>query len=112
MAKTLDQVRTVSVGDVEMAAVDCTPWLDSGELLTGSVTVQEITTDDLTLENASVSTEELTVMDVVVAIGKAIQFKVDAANAVADTVYRVRFEVNTNASPARKIIRDVLFKAM
>jgi len=48
--------------------------LEPGELLTGTPTVVEQTTSDLTISNVKVSTVSLTIKGITTAIGAAVQF--------------------------------------
>ncbi len=61
--------------------------LRSGELFTGTPTVTELTTSDLTIDNVAVSTSELTIDGVAVPAGQAITFR--ASGHVAGTTYRI-----------------------
>lgn len=110
MTKSLPQIPCLSEGDVDMVAIDYTDWLDSGELLTGTPTAVEVTTEDLTLANKAVSTSSLTINGVTVATGKAVQFSVQGQQ--AGTLYTVRVTVSTDATPARTAVRDVRFQAI
>lgn len=108
MAKQLDQVPVISEGDVEMLAVDFTDWLDSGELLTGTPTVAEQTTSDLTISNVAVNTAALTVLGNTVAIGAGVQAKV-IGQLAATGEYSVLITASTDASPARTVKRIAKF---
>ena len=109
MAKQLSQRHTVSVGETEVVAVNYTDHLDSGELLTGTPTVAEQTTSDLTLANKAVNTA--TYLEAVsgdtVAIGAAVQFSALGGTA-ANSPYTIRVTVTTDATPARTFVRDLL----
>lgn len=108
MPITLEQRPVVSAGDVEMVGIDYTDWLDSGELLTGTPTVAEVTTTDLTLSNKAVNSTAVTILGTSVAVGKAVQFKMSGQS--AGKTYRVRVTVSTDATPARTAVRDVLIR--
>ena len=75
--------------------------LDSGELLTGTPTITEITTTDLTLANKAVSTAALTILGKTVATGAAVQFTVTGGT--AGSVYDVKINVGTDATPAQTL---------
>lgn len=105
MVKELAQQRYISAGDVDMVAIDCQDWLDSGELLTGTPTIVEVTTTALTLANKAVSTAALTINGRSSAIGQAVQFKVSGQ--VAGVTYRIRVTVGTNSTPARTKVFDI-----
>jgi hypothetical protein len=110
MPITLAQIPTISAGDTEVAAVDFTDLLDTGETLTGTPTVVEVTTTALTLANKAISTSSLVILDRVVATGHAVQFKVTGQ--VATHTYRIRITATTTSTPARVLVRDVLFNAI
>lgn len=108
MAVTLEQRPTISFGDIEVVSIDYTPWLDTGESLTGTPTVAEQTTAHLTFANIAVSTGAKTILGCSVAAGKAVQFKVSGQQ--AGTKYRVRVTVSTSATPARTAVRDIIIR--
>lgn len=108
MAKQLEQVPVISEGDVEVLAIDFTDWLDSGELLTGTPTVAEQTTGDLTISNVAVSTAQLTILGSTVAIGAAVQAKV-IGQLAATGVYSLLVTASTDATPARTVKRIAKF---
>lgn len=93
------QIKTES--EVRNVAVSLEPVLSSGELLTGTPTVTEITTSALTLDNKAVNTGALTINGVSVAVGQAVQFNV--AGGSANTDYNVRVICATDASPAQTL---------
>lgn len=76
MPITLKGTPTISVGDTDIGSVDLQDYLDSGETFTGTPTIVEITTTDLTLSNKAVNTSALTIFGRTVAIGAALQVKV------------------------------------
>ena len=96
MPITLQGLPKVSVGDTDVAAVDLTDYLDSGETFTGTPTVVEITTTDLTITNKTVNTAVLTLNGRTVAVGAAIQFKVSGM--AANKTYKVQVTGTTTAS--------------
>ncbi len=75
-------------------AVSYADVLDSGETLTGTPTVAEVTTTDLTITAKAVSTAALTINGVGVAIGAAVQFKV-AGQLITHTPYTIKITVST-----------------
>ena len=109
MPITLPQRPAISVGDTEVVSVNYTDHLDAGESLTGTPTIVEVTTSDLTLGSKVVNTStyvEARSGDTV-AVGAAVQFTV--AGGLADTApYTIRITVSTDATPARTFVRDVL----
>lgn len=72
------QRHVISTNETRVISVDFKGKLDSGELLTGSPTVTEVTTGDLTISGAQVSTTSLVINDRTVAIGEAVLFTVAA----------------------------------
>lgn len=113
MPTTLVDIPEVSLGDIDVASIDYTPYLDAGELLTGTPTVNEVTTTDLTFANKAVNIAAVVIKGVTVAIGKAVQFKFSGQQQAADgspKLYRVRVSVLTNATIARTKVVDVRFR--
>lgn len=108
MPITLPQRPILSVGDVDVASIDFQDYLDAGELLTGTPTVVEITTTDLTLANKTVNTSALIIDGRSVAVGKAVQFKVSGQ--VAGKTYTVQVTVSTDATIARTKTCYVIFR--
>lgn len=99
----------ISEGDVELFAIDYTAWLDGDEVLTGTPTVTEVTTTDLTLSSKQVNTAAITVQDEIVAIGKAVQFKVaDQTASTADYI----IEVTVSTDSGRTILRRLKFNVV
>lgn len=111
MPITLSQVPLVSVGDTELCAIDYTDWLDSGETLTGTPTVVEVTTSALTLASKAVNSAAVVILGETVAIGKAVLFKVSGQQ--ASVTYRIRVTVSTTGGTvARTVVRDVLLECI
>lgn len=107
MSDFAPQMPVVVVGETRNGAVDFTDILDSGELLTGTPTIAEITTSDLTFANQAVNTAALTMFGVTVAVGKAVQFKVSGM--LANVEYRIKITVATDATPAQTLVRKIRF---
>ncbi len=82
--------------------------LDSGELIASVTSVTEETTSDLTISDISVSTVELTINKIAVAIGRAIQFKV-IGQLVATKHYTLKMIVVTDSTPAQTKVRFCKF---
>ena len=99
MASEAPQRHTKCVSEKINVAVDCSGILDVGELLTGTPIVEEVGTNDLTLDDKALNTAVLTVNGEGVAVGQAVQFSVAAG--VADTDYIIRITVATDATPAQ-----------
>jgi hypothetical protein len=108
MVLTLPQMHTISVGDTEKVSVNYTEHLDVGESLTGTPTVVEITTTDLTIGNKVVSSVTYVESGTgnTVAVGSAVQFTVSGGTA-AHSPYTISVTVSTNATPARTFKRYV-----
>ena len=104
----LEQRPVISLGDTDIAKIDYTEYLDADELLTGTPTIVEVTTTDLTLTNKVVNTEEVRILERDVAIGKAILFKVSGQK--INTEYTIRITVSTDGG--RTAVRDAILKAV
>ena len=105
----LKQRPTISAGDTDVGTVEFLKYLDTGELLTGTPTVVEITSTDLTIANVAVNTVALTdVLGNSVKIGQAVQFSVSGQ--VANTTYRLRVTAATDATVPRTVVRDAIIK--
>ncbi len=105
MVLELAQQPAISAGDVETIAIDYIDQLDTGELLTGTPTIAEVTTTDLTLSNKAVSTGTLTILGRTVSPGKAVQCTVSGQQ--AGTTYTIRVTVSTDATTPRTFVRDI-----
>ena len=107
---TANSIRCVATGETRNVSISFVPELDVGELLTGTPTVVELTTANLTLTNKVVNTGALTVERNPVAIGQGVQFKLTGA--VAGTNYRVLITVTTDATPAQTLQLVVQFEGV
>jgi hypothetical protein len=107
---TAPQRREKTVSEARNIAIDFTGKLDAGELLTGTPTVVEIVTADLTLSNKAINTSAKTINGVSVATGMAVLFK--AAGGEAGRSYRIQITVTTNASPAQTLVENVILKVI
>lgn len=107
MPQVAEQRGTMSAGGTRNVAIDFTDELDSGELLTGTPTIVEVTTSDLTLANKVVSTGSLTILGNTVATGAAVQFSVAAGSSLLGT-YRIRITCGTDATVAQTLVIDYL----
>ena len=104
---TAPQLPSVAVGETSNGAVDFSGVLDSGELLTGTPTVEEQTTSDLTSSNKAVNTAALTIDGSSVAIGEAVQFAFSGQ--LVNVVYTLKITAATDATPPQTKIRYVKF---
>jgi len=96
------QLQTKTVSGVRNVAVSFSNMLDSGELLTGTPTIAEVTTTDLTLGSKAVSTAILTINGESTPIGEAVQFNVSGGT--ANVTYQIKITVGTDASPAQTLL--------
>lgn len=106
MVLYLPQRPIISVGDTEKVSINFTDHLDSGESLTGTPTVVEVGTTDLTLASKAVNSATYVEAHTgdTVAIGKAVQYTVTGGT-VVDSPYTISVTVSTNATPARTFVR-------
>ncbi len=100
----LEQKWRVREGDTDVGAINYTDFLDSGESLTGTPTVVEVTTTDLTLDNKAVNTASLTILNETATAGTAIQFSFTGQK-VTNSPYQVRVTCGTDSTPARTVER-------
>ena len=105
---TAPQVQTTDVGEVRLVSVDLRGKLDSGELLTGTPTITEAGSSDLTLSNKSVNTTAKVIRGSTVPIGMAVTFK--ALGWVAGATYRIKISVATDATPPQTLVEHVTIK--
>ena len=88
-----------------MGAIDCTPYLDSAELV---ASITSVVATGLTIANEAVSTAVLTILGRSVVIGKAIQFKY-SGQLVASTPYTVVVTFVTDSTPKRtKVVNQMI----
>ena len=106
MVLTIDHTYTISVGDTEVIDVDFTQQLRSGESLTGTPTVVELTTTDLSLGSKAVNsaTFENARNGKTVAVGAGVQFSISGGTA-ANSAYTISVTCSTDGSPARTLVR-------
>lgn len=101
-----NQIPRKHVSEVRNAAVDMRGKLDEGELLSGTPTVTEEVTSDLTFANQSVNVTALRINGRTVAAGEAVVFSVSGG--VATTQYSMRVQVTTNSTPAQTLLENLL----
>ena len=104
-----DQLPSFAVGDTQNGAVSFANQLDTSEVLTGTPTITEVTTTDLTLSNKAVNIAALTINGVEVAIGEAVQFKVTSMTAAS---YTLKITAVTDSTPAQTLVRYVKFSVV
>lgn len=105
---TAPEIPTLAVGETRNCAVSFVGVLDSGESLTGTPTIVEETTSDLTLTSKVVSTAALTINSKSVPLGKAVQFRVSGQLA-AGSPYTIKITVGTTSTPAQTLVKYVEF---
>lgn len=110
MPNTAPQRRTKTAGETRNVAVSFVDVLDVGELLTGTPTVLEVTTTDLTLTNKAVNSQAMTVNGASCVAGQVVTFTV--AGGTAGTSYDIRITVSTNASNAQTLQATVRLKVV
>ena len=114
------QIQTIVVGETRNVAVSFAAKLDSNELLTGTPTVVEVTSSDLTITNAVVSTAELTILSETVAIGQAVTFTVSGALASGGLttppskagLYQIKVTPLTNATNAQTFVLSTYMRGV
>lgn len=99
---------TATPGDVRIGSVSFANQLDSGELLTGTPTVVEVTTTDLTITNKVITTTAATINSVSALAGQAVQFLVSGM-LVAHSPYTIKITAVSNSTPAQTFVRYVRF---
>lgn len=93
-----------AVSEVVNLAIDCSEGLDSGESLTGTVTV---TASGITVDNETVTSVSKVINGKTVDAGKAITCRVSGGT--AGTRYEIKFSCATDSSPAQtRQIRNVI----
>ena len=85
---------------------DYTNDLGSSETLTGTPTVEELTTSDLTIGTPAINSSAVTVDGVEIAIGKAVQVQVSAG--LDGTTYSLECDADTTVSSQNFIIIGTL----
>lgn len=101
MTKILPGLRTVSSDAVEVVAIDESFELDSGETLTGTPTVTEIDTNDLTITNNALNASSMTINGNTAAANCAVLFRISGQK--AGKLYNIKYTVNTTSTPARTL---------
>lgn len=110
MPNTAPQRRTKTVGETRNVAVSFVDVLDVGELLTGTPTVVEVTSTDLTLTNNAVNGSSLVVNGEACLAGQVVTFTV--AGGVAGTTYEIRITATSNASNPQTLQATVRLKVV
>ena len=106
---TAPEIPVLAVGETRNFAVSFVQILDEGESLTGTPTVAEQTTSDLTISSKVVNTAALTIDGKTVPIGHAVQFRI-SGQVVASSPYTIKITVGTDATPAQTLVKYVQFE--
>ncbi len=104
------QRHTKTESEERNIALDIRGKLDAGEVLTGSPSVEEVTTTDLTLSNKALNTTIITVNGLQVPISQAVQFK--CVGGVAGTTYTIRVSCATTSNPFQFLIENLHLKVI
>ncbi len=107
MTITARETGRKSPADVAAAVADFTPLLRSGELLTGTPTVAEVTSSDLTISNVGLNDSTVSVNGSDCVANAGIQFLV--AGGLTSTKYVVEMSCGTDATPAQTLVRSGTF---
>lgn len=96
------QLNCQAEGETRLHAISFVGKLDSGELLTGTPTITEVTNSYLTITNKAVNTAVLTINGNSVAIGQAVQCLITG---VQDGItHEVKIVVGTDSTPAQTLV--------
>ena len=87
MRSTTRQIHEITTDEVRLISVDMRGKLDSGEVLSGTPTVEADSGSGLVLSSKLVNSAAITVNSRDVSIGEAVQFKADATAAVPGDWY-------------------------
>lgn len=113
MAIYADQIPELAVAEVRNCRVSFADKLDKGttnELLTGTPTIAEQTTSDLTISNVSLNSAAVTMFGESIAANKVVQFKVIGQQ--ANTVYEILVTASSDASPAQTFKLTIRFRVV
>jgi hypothetical protein len=102
---TAPQIRSKTESEVRNVAVDMRGKLDTGELLTGTPTVIEEDTANLTITNQAINVLPIVIMGQTVPIAQAVQFKVSGGLVGR---YSVRVTCDTDSVPAQTLIENLI----
>ena len=101
---TLSELYYVSTGDIELVLVDCADHLGT-ETISGTPTMTEITTTDLTISSVQATTAALTIKGRSVTAAQAVQALVQGF--VAESTYNLKMTAVTHGSPSRTFSRQL-----
>jgi hypothetical protein len=103
MTQTAPQRPCFVESEVFTPAVSFLNLLRSGELLSGTPTVTEITSSDLTIDNVARNTGTITIDGVSHEASQAVQFRVASGHVATTGHYRLRIDCDTDATPAQTL---------
>jgi len=98
---------TWKVGSTRTPRLSYDEVLETSELLTGTPTVVEVTTSDLTIDNKAVSTAALTIKNEAIAAGRALTFRV-SGHGVTNAPYTLTITASTDATPAQTFVKQLI----
>lgn len=106
MGHIAPDIHSKSANETRLISIDMSGKLESGELMTGAVTIPPVS--GLTISNEAVNTSTLTINGLSVIAGKAIQFLV--AGGTAGTGYTITGTVATDSSPAQTLEFEIILE--
>ena len=98
---------TWKVGSTRTPRLSYDEVLETDELLTGTPTVVEVTTSDLTIDNKAVSISALSINNETIATGRALTFRA-SGHLVANAPYAIKITVSTDATPAQTFVKELI----
>ena len=105
---TAPQMRVQGASETRNLVVKFTPVLEEDELLSGTPTITETGTSDLTISNKAISTSALTISGSTAIAATAVQCTVTGGT--AGKLYDIKIVIGTNGSPAQTFARHILVK--
>jgi len=107
MSHTAYEVPEKTIREALNVAVSFSGKLAVGEKLTGTPTLEENVTSDLTFSSIGISTTVLNISGVDVPIGEAVIFHL--VGGVADVSYSVNVFSDTDSTPAQTLFGEITF---
>ena len=102
-----NEIKQKHASETRTISINYTDKLDTGEALTGTPTVTEVSTSDLTISGAQLNSGELTINGETVAASKAVQCQV--AGGSSGSTYSLSVTVSTDAtSPGAQTFVDTI----
>lgn len=92
MSILLDYIPAISAESKRTVTVDATLFLDGAATLTGTPTVTEVTTTDLTISSIQLNSTDIVVNGRDVEPNKAVMFQVEGQEAGSEYQIVIRFE--------------------